>query len=373
MAIKNTARRKETLNVSNMTIEQDIFNAYRLINTDKLIEYGFDNFNNIYTYEVDFLNDDFVAKIIIDENNILKGQVIEKAFNEEYSQLRNESFQGGYVGEVREKYKEILLDIRNKCFSKQQFVSNQANRLSNLIKERYHEIPDHPFKDPHIKNYGVFRYHGNDKWYGLIMNIDKANLDKNSKDVYVDVINVRIDENNRETILKQKSFYPSYHMNKQKWVSIILDDSVDDEAVMSYIDYSRNYMIGKSNRIGNKPLYFIQPCNPKYYDLEAAFKRDNGVTGWKQSRKVNIGDICYMYIANPIGAIKYKCEVVETDIPYEFKSKEVSMTKLMKIKLLKTVNHNEITFKKLKELGISLIRGPVSISEEIASKIDELL
>ena len=80
-----------------------------------------------------------------------------------------------------------------------------------------------------------------------------------------------------------------------------------------------------------------------------------------------------MYIANPIGAIKYKCEVVETDIPYEFKSKEVSMTKLMKIKLLKTVNHNEITFKKLKELGISLIRGPVSISEEIASKIDELL
>ena len=49
-----------------MTIEQDIFNAYRLINTDKLIEYGFNNFNNIYTYEVDFLNDDFVAKIIVD-------------------------------------------------------------------------------------------------------------------------------------------------------------------------------------------------------------------------------------------------------------------------------------------------------------------
>ena len=80
-----------------------------------------------------------------------------------------------------------------------------------------------------------------------------------------------------------------------------------------------------------------------------------------------------MYIANPVGAIKYKCEVVETDIPYEFKSKEVSMTKLMKIKLLKEVNHNEITFKKLKELGISLIRGPVSIDKEIASKIDELL
>lgn len=161
-------------------------------------------------------------------------------------------------------------------------------------------------------------------------------------------------------------------MNKQKWVSILLDDSLKDEEVMEYIDWSRNFMIGKTSRKDNEPMFFIQPCNPKYYDLEAAFIKDNGVTGWKQSRKVNIGDICYMYIANPVGAVKYKCEVVETDIPFEYKSEDVSITKLMKIKLIKRID-NKIDFKFLKSIGVSLIRGPVSITKDMAEKIDALI
>ncbi|MBQ6730539.1 MAG: MmcQ/YjbR family DNA-binding protein [Bacilli bacterium] len=114
-----------------------------------------------------------------------------------------------------------------------------------MIKNRYNELPDHPFKEPHIINYGVYRYKGNKKWYGLVMNIDKGHLVKEEKGTYVDVINVRIDESKRETIINNQSIYPSYHMNKQKWVSIILDDSLDDEVVMAYIDYSRNFMINK--------------------------------------------------------------------------------------------------------------------------------
>ena len=229
------------------------------------------------------------------------------------------------------------------------------------------------FDNEKYKPYGVFRYHGNNKWYGLIMHVNKAVFGEENKEEYVDVINVRIDEERRNEILKEKAIYPSYHMNKQKWVSILLDESLKDEEVMEYIDWSRNFMIGKTNRKGNEPLYFIQPCNPKYYDLEAAFIRDNGVTGWKQSRKVNVGDICYMYIANPVGAVKYKCEVVETDIPFEYKGEDVSINKLMKIKLLKRIDNNKIDFKFLKSIGISLIRGPVSINKDMAEKIDALM
>lgn len=351
-----------------MLIEQEIFASYK-VDFDKLIPYGFDCFGGVYTYSKDICNDEFKALITINEKGVVNGKVIEKAFDEEYSQLRNESFQGGFVGEVRETYKALLEDIKDKCFFKRPFVSDQANRLMSLIKERYHELPDYPFEDPHIKNYGVFRYHINKKWYGLVMNVKKSVLGLDSEEL-IDIINVRIDENNRDHIIDNKTIFPSYHMNKKKWASIILDDSLTDEEVMSYINYSRDFMIGKTIRKGNERLYFIQPCNPKFYDLQAAFIRDKGVTGWKQSRKVNIGDICYMYVANPVGAVKYKCEVVETDIPFEYKSKEVSMTKLMKIKLLEKVEHNNINFAYLKTIGISLIRGPVSISEEIAKKID---
>jgi hypothetical protein len=47
------------------------------------------------------------------------------------------------------------------------------------------------------------------------------------------------------------------------------------------------------------------------------------------------------------------------------------MSKLMKIKIIKHIKHNDLTFKFLKTLGISLIRGPVSISKEIADEIDK--
>ena len=230
-----------------MNIEQELFASYHL-EKDKLLKYGFENLSNVFVYSKDFLNGDFKAKIVIDEKGIVSGKVIENAFNEEFVQLRIESFHGGFVGEVREAYKEILVDIRDRCFKKEIFVSNQANRLVKLIKERYGESPDFPFTDSKYKHLGVFRYQGNQKWYGLVMNVDKSVFGKEYKDECVDVINVRIDENKRDDIINDKNIFPSYHMNKQKWVSILLDESLSDFEVMNYIDYSRNFMINKSSK-----------------------------------------------------------------------------------------------------------------------------
>lgn len=47
----------------------------------------------------------------------------------------------------------------------------------------------------------------------------------------------------------EQDVFPSYHMNKQKWVSILLDDTFNIEEVMEYINYSRDYMVGKTKRI----------------------------------------------------------------------------------------------------------------------------
>ena len=230
-----------------MNIEQEIFASYR-VEIEKLLDYGFENLANVFVYQKDFLNGDFKAQIVIDEKGTISGKVIEKAFNEEFAQLRIESFHGGFVGTVREAYKEILIDIRDKCFRKEVFVSNQANRLTRLIKEKYGESPDFPFTDAKYKHLGVFRYQENKKWYGLVMNINKSVFGEEYKDEYVDVINVRINENKRDLIINNKNIFPSYHMNKQKWVSILLDESLSDLEVMGYIDYSRNFMINKSSK-----------------------------------------------------------------------------------------------------------------------------
>lgn len=228
-----------------MNIEQEIFATYRF-EKDKLLDYGFEDLGNVFIYNKDFLNGDFKAQIVVDKNGKVNGRVIENAFNEEFVQLKNESYHGEFMGTVREAYKEILIDIRDKCFKKEIFVSNQANRITKLIKEKYNESPDFPFTDSKYKHLGVFRYKENKKWYGLVMNINKSVFGKQYKDEYVDVINVKIDENKRDIILNNKNIFPSYHMNKLKWVSILLDESLSDLQVMEYIDYSRNFMINKS-------------------------------------------------------------------------------------------------------------------------------
>ena len=166
--------------------------------------------------------------------------------NEEYYQINVESFNGGFVGSVREAYKEILIDIRNKCFKSQIYISPQANRISKLIKERYNEDPDFPFDK--LENYGVYRYPKNKKWYGLIMNIKRSQLLHDDSNDFIDVINIKLSEEIMSEALKIYGIFPAYHMNRSYWASIMLDDTLDDEAVMKYINYSRDIIMNNTKK-----------------------------------------------------------------------------------------------------------------------------
>ena len=65
----------------------------------------------------------------------------------------------------------------------------------------------------------------------------------------------------------------------------------------------------------------------------------------------------------------YKCRVVEVNIPYEYKDKNVSMSHVMKIKLIERLDNKNYTFEYLNKLGIKAIRGPRKISKEISKKL----
>ena len=56
----------------------------------------------------------------------------------------------------------------------------------------------------------------------------------------VDVINIKLDNEKIEKLLNNKGFYPAYHMNKKNWLSIILDNTLEDDYVMELIDDSFN-------------------------------------------------------------------------------------------------------------------------------------
>ena len=216
-----------------MNIENDVFKRFS-VNYNKLESFGFKKEKNNYVFEINFLNNDFKAIITIDFNGIVTGKVIDNELNEEYTLLRTEAI-GEFVGKVRETYKKLLIDIRNNCFEANFFIFDQTNRINNYIKEKYGNDPEFLWESS--PGCGVYRNPINNKWYGIIMNVNYNKLDSN-KNGEVEVINIKLDELEIKNLLKKKGFYKAYHMNKVSWISIILNDTLSDKVICSLIDKS---------------------------------------------------------------------------------------------------------------------------------------
>lgn len=335
---------------------------------DQLEKYGFKLENKVYVYSFLFYKEQFQAEIKINSKGQIFDRVIELSLNEEFDPIYTDYFVSGFVSEVKDAYLEKLKEIRKACFSKQLFVSRQANLVVSYCSEKHHETPDFPFKN--LTDYGVFRLKDNKKWFALIMRIEKNKVTKNKDDKgSVDVINLKVDMTKKEKLLKVKGILPAYHMNKMQWITILLDDEVDDELLFSLIEDSRRVVFTKAKERNEKEKrYYLQPVNPSFYDLDKAIEEGNGTFLWKQSRNVAVEDLCYMYYATPEKRVKYRCKIVEINIDFPYQDKNVSMKKVMK---LKVESQLDVPISYLHEIGITVIRGPVSLSEKQASLIDK--
>ena len=335
-----------------LNIESEIFKRAN-VNCKLLEKYGFKKEKDCYTFEKSFLNDDFKAIITINNKGIVKGKVIDLQVSEEYTNIRTD-MSGEFVNSVRESYKEILIDIRNHCFETSCFMSAQANRINKYVKEKYGSEPE--FLWAKFPGYAIYRNEINKKWYGIITNLDLSKLDDGSGEV--EIINLKLSEKKIQELLKLKGFYKAYHMNKSDWISVILNDTLKDEEIIPLLDESYSLI--------DEPVEWIVPANPKYYDVVNAFNDDDEIE-WKQSSDVHVNDIIYLYVADPYSKIMYKCKATEVNIPYDYKDKNLSINRIMRIKLLKNLDSKNYTFEYLNNIGIKTIRGPRKISKEISN------
>lgn len=217
-----------------MTLEEETFKKTKP-NYKKLEKYGFIKEDNVYKYKEKFMNNEFEALIEIKDK--VKGQIIDLNTNEEYTNIRLETT-GTFINKVKEKYKNILKKIRENCFETQYFILPQSNRIANFIINKYNIEPEFLWKKQ--DGSAVFRNKNNNKWFAIIMDINKNKIDKENKKI--EIINTKIKE--KENLLKTKGFYEAYHMNKKNWITMTLDDTLDDEIIIKQIEESYN-IIGK--------------------------------------------------------------------------------------------------------------------------------
>lgn len=104
------------------------------------------------------------------------------------------------------------------------------------IKNKYKASPDYPWAK--YDSNAVFRHSDNNKWFALVMSVEKDKLGLSGSG-YVDVINLKIDDMMFRDILVQKEgILPAYHMNKQHWITVLLDGTVEETEVYDLIDAS---------------------------------------------------------------------------------------------------------------------------------------
>lgn len=102
------------------------------------------------------------------------------------------------------------------------------------VNREYGTIPEYLWKKS--PSYAVLR-HTNNKWYGIIMNVPKEKIGLEGIEE-IDIINVKCPPDMIGILRSGKGFFPAYHMNKEHWISILLDGSVEKESVKQLIDLS---------------------------------------------------------------------------------------------------------------------------------------
>lgn len=243
--------------------------------------------------------------------------------------------------------------------------------IFQYANKKYGTKPDYPWMK--LPGYAVLRHSENTKLYGLIANVSRKKLQLDGDEI-VDILNVKCDPILIGSLRMQDGILPAYHMNRFNWISILLDGSVDINMIYSLLDMSfeltlNNKKHGRSQSGANTE--WIVPANPKYFDLDKAFM-DNDVILWKQSNNIAVGDIVYMYVAAPYSSIKYKCKVVEVNIPYNYNDDKVNMNRVMKIKLLTKYDSYSVNLAMLREHGVYAVRGPRSIPISLIKEIETL-
>lgn len=105
--------------------------------------------------------------------------------------------------------------------------------LFDWVKKQYGTDPDYPWKDENA----VLRHQENNKWYGLVMKVGADKLGIADK-TEVTILNVKCDPMMIGSLRTQPGFFPAYHMNKDSWISILLNESKLDETIKNLVAMS---------------------------------------------------------------------------------------------------------------------------------------
>ena len=127
---------------------------------------------------------------------------------------------------------------------------SQRVRITQYIRETYGTEAEYLWADS--PGSAVFRHPASKKWYAIIMDVPANKLGLSGEDL-VDVMNVKCGTIMVGSLLSEKGFRPAYHMNKNHWISILLNDSVSDDQIFPLLELSYDSVAPKHKKRRAQP------------------------------------------------------------------------------------------------------------------------
>ena len=118
--------------------------------------------------------------------------------------------------------------------------------ILNFAAEQYGTEPE--FLWASYPEYAVLR-HRTGKWYAVIMDVPREKLGLPGSE-RVDILDVTCEADMIGSFRQREGFLPAYHMNKSRWLTILLDGTVDKETIFSLLDMSYDLIEQKTRKKG---------------------------------------------------------------------------------------------------------------------------
>ena len=96
-----------------------------------------------------------------------------------------------------------------------------------------------------------------ENWYAVIMNVERSKLGLDGDDT-VEIIDVKCDPEMTGMIIQTYGFLPGYHMNKQHWITILLDGIVGESKILDFLDMSYDLIDGHYEGVEKKIDYILK-------------------------------------------------------------------------------------------------------------------
>lgn len=126
----------------------------------------------------------------------------------------------------------------------------QKSEILTYARDTYGDEPE--FLWPKFPTDFILRHPTNRKWYALFMTISRNKLPGETSPEKVEILDLRFPRNEAlDFVANHPSIYPGYHMNKNNWITLILDGSLPTTEIIALLDQS--YQITSSQNSPSHP------------------------------------------------------------------------------------------------------------------------